>query len=114
MNRSIVENYILHLPGAERHYPFAKDVAVFKINDSTGADKMFALLFESKVPIQLSLKCDPQLSQTLRQKYEEVMAGDHLNKKYWNTIVLSGQLEWEEIQGLIRHSYELVSSESED
>ena len=33
----------------------------------------------------------------------------HLNKKHWNTVILSGQLPWEEIQGLIRHSYELVT-----
>jgi predicted DNA-binding protein (MmcQ/YjbR family) len=37
------------------------------------------------------------------------MPGDHLNKKHWNTLVLSGQLEWGEVQGLIRHSYELVA-----
>jgi predicted DNA-binding protein (MmcQ/YjbR family) len=44
----------------------------------------------------------------LREKYDEVSAGDHLNKKHWNTLVLTGQLNWEEVQGLIRHSYDLV------
>jgi predicted DNA-binding protein (MmcQ/YjbR family) len=37
------------------------------------------------------------------------MPGYHLNKKHWNTIVLSGQLSWEEIQDLIRLSYDLVT-----
>jgi predicted DNA-binding protein (MmcQ/YjbR family) len=37
------------------------------------------------------------------------MEGYHLNKKHWNTVLLTGQLPWEEIQGLIRHSYELVA-----
>ncbi|HYF96867.1 MAG TPA: MmcQ/YjbR family DNA-binding protein [Patescibacteria group bacterium] len=32
-----------------------------------------------------------------------------MSKKHWNTIVLSGQLPWEDIQGLIRHSYDLVN-----
>jgi predicted DNA-binding protein (MmcQ/YjbR family) len=37
------------------------------------------------------------------------MPGYHLNKKHWNTILLSGQLSWEEVQDLIRHSYQLVA-----
>jgi predicted DNA-binding protein (MmcQ/YjbR family) len=98
-----VEDYILSMPDAQRDYPFGEDVAVYK----TG-DKMFALIAEGKMPVRLSLKCDPQLAVLLRENYEEVMAGYHLNKKYWNTVVLSGQLEWEEIQALIRHSYDLV------
>ena len=83
---------------------FGEEVAVYKVGD-----KMFALVPEKKEPISVSLKCDPQLAQTLREKYESVMPGYHLNKKHWNTIVLSGQLSWEEIQALVRHSYNLVA-----
>lgn len=71
--------------------------------------KMFALIQEGKDPVRISLKCDPELAKILREKYEEVQEGYHLNKKHWNTIVLSGQLAWEEVQALIRHSYELVA-----
>lgn len=72
--------------------------------------KMFAIISEHKKPLQISLKCDPQLAITLREKYETVLEGYHLNKKHWNTIILSGQLPWEELQGLILHSYNLVAS----
>ena len=71
--------------------------------------EMFGLISEGKAPVNLSLKCDPQLAQVLREKYETVMPGYHLNKKHWNTLILSGQLPWEEVQALIRHSYDLVS-----
>ncbi len=101
------------MPGAWLDYPFGEGVAVYKTGDparGAGQDKMFALIREGKDPIQLSLKCDPQLSKLLREKYDEVMPGYHLNKKHWNTMVLSGQLGWEEVRGLIRHSYELVAS----
>jgi len=64
---------------------------------------------EKSEPLQLSLKSDPLLAITLREKYETVLAGYHLNKKHWNTILLTGQLSWEEVQGLIRHSYNLVN-----
>lgn len=71
--------------------------------------KMFAIIQEGKDPVRLSLKCDPLLAVVLREKYETVLPGYHLNKKHWNTVVLTGQLPWEEIQGFIRHSYNLVT-----
>ena len=99
-----VEQYLLSMPNAKLDYPFGEEVAVYK----TG-DKMFALVAEKSDPVRLSLKCDPVLAETLREKYESVMPGYHLNKKHWNTIVLSGQLSWEEIQDLIKLSYSLVA-----
>lgn len=96
---------MLSMPNAVREYPFGEEVAVYKSND-----KMFALMVEGSDPVRISLKCDPQLSEVLREKYETVMAGYHLNKKHWNTIVLSGQLPWEDIQGFVRHSYDLVTN----
>jgi len=59
--------------------------------------------------VSLSLKCDPQLAEVLREKYVTVMPGYHLNKKHWNTVVLTGELPWDEVQALIRHSYQLVT-----
>lgn len=104
MDHKTVEEYILSMPNARLDYPFGEGVAVYKVGD-----KMFALIEEKHTPLQVSLKCDPLLAVTLRERYESVMPGYHLNKKHWNTIVLSGQLPWEEIQGLIRHSYNLVA-----
>ena len=105
MDHRTVENYIMGMPGAVLEYPFGEGTAVYK----TG-DKMFALIAEGSDPLRLSLKCDPQLAEVLREKYESVMPGYHLNKKHWNTIILSGQLPWEEVQGLITHSHSLVSN----
>src|SRR5690348_14456118 len=110
MDHKTVEDYILSMPNAIRAYPFGEGVAVYQVSSAADPEngKMFALIAESSSPLQLSLKCDPQLSQVLRERYESVMPGYHLNKKHWNTIILSGQLSWEEVQDLIRHSYNLV------
>lgn len=105
MTHKEVEEYILSMPNAVLEYPFGEKVAVYKVND-----KMFALIAEGSNPIRLSLKCDPQLAVVLREKYESVMPGYHLNKKHWNTLILTGQLPLEEIQGFIRHSYDLVAN----
>lgn len=107
MTRKELEKYLLEKPHTRADFPFGDQVAVYKtkIGDD---EKMFALVTE-KEPINLSLKCDPELSRTLRDKYESVMPGYHLNKKHWNTIILSGQLEDQEIFDLINLSYQLVT-----
>lgn len=104
MNHRQVEEYVLSMPNAKLEYPFGEGIAVYKVGD-----KMFALIQEGSDPVRLSLKCDPKLAVLLREKYESVMPGYHLNKKHWNTLVLTGQLEWDEVQDLIRHSYLLVT-----
>jgi predicted DNA-binding protein (MmcQ/YjbR family) len=103
MTHKEVEEYLLSMPNARLDYPFGEGVAVYKVGD-----KMFALVAEKSAPVSISLKCDPLLAKTLREKYESVMPGYHLNKKHWNTILLTGQLSWEEVKDLIRHSYNLV------
>lgn len=104
MDHKTVEEYILEMPNSVLEYPFGEKTAVYKTDD-----KIFAIIAEGTDPLRISLKCDPQLAEVLREKYETVMPGYHLNKKHWNTIILSGQLPWEEIQGLITHSYSLVA-----
>jgi predicted DNA-binding protein (MmcQ/YjbR family) len=103
MTHKEVEEYILSMPNARLDYPFGEGVAVYKVNN-----KMFALIPEGKDPVSLSLKCDPGLAKLLREKYESIMEGYHLNKKHWNTMLLTGQLGDERVKDLIRHSYNLV------
>lgn len=99
-----LEEMILSMPNARLDYPFGEGTAVYKVGD-----KMFAIIQEDTDPLRVSLKCEPQLAQLLREKYESIMPGYHLNKKHWNTIVCSGQLGDQEIKDLIIHSYYLVS-----
>lgn len=119
MTRKELEDYLLAKPYTRIDYPFGDQVGVYKTNitplkkgDAAKGEpdeKMFALVTEKKEPINLSLKCDPELSKILREKYESVMPGYHLSKKHWNTIVLSGQLDDSEIFDLINLSYRLVT-----
>lgn len=106
MTHKSLEAFILALPETRLDYPFGAEAAVYKVGK---ADKMFALIAESSHPVRISLKCDPLLAQTLRDKYESVVPGYHLNKKHWNTIICSGQLSEQEVQDLIIHSYQLVT-----
>ena len=105
-DRAAIVEHINGLPGVVLDYPFGEDVAVYKVGNEKG--KMFALIQEETDPVRLSLKCDPTLAELLREKYETVLPGYHLNKKHWNIIICSGQVPDDELRDLIRHSYELV------
>ena len=106
-----IHEFLMSLPNARLDFPFGDDVAVYKV--PVGDDeKMFALVPEDKTPVSISLKCDPTLAKVLREKYESVMEGYHLSKKHWNTMLLTGQLEQQELQDLILHSYNLVTKTS--
>lgn len=112
MTHEELEEYLLSLPGAWLDYPFDDKTAVYKVGhkDVPGEEeKMFALIADGTKPLRVSLKCDPQLATVLREKYETVLPGFHLNKKHWNTIICSGQLTDGEIKDLARLSYRLVT-----
>lgn len=111
MTHQQFEEFLLSLPGAWLDYPFGDEVAVYKVGrkDAGQSEKMFALIAENSKPLRVSLKCDPQLSLKLQQKYESVQPGFHLNKKHWITVICSGQLSDEELFDLARLSYRLVT-----
>lgn len=110
MTHKELENYLLSFPNTWLDYPFGKEAAVYKVGDKVrGEGKLFAIIAEGSDPLRVSLKCDPQLALLLREKYESVLPGYHLNKKHWNTIICSGQLGDDEVKDLARLSYDLVA-----
>ena len=109
MTHTELEAYILSFPDSWLDWPFGEDVAVYKVgHDNDGKGKLFALIAMNSKPLRVSLKCDPQLAETLREQYESVLPAHHLNKKHWNTVICSGQLDDEQVKDLVRHSYQLV------
>ncbi|MBC7459681.1 MmcQ/YjbR family DNA-binding protein [Candidatus Saccharibacteria bacterium] len=110
MTHKDIEDYLLSFPNSWLDFPFGEGTSVYKVgHKETGEGKMFALINDGSKPLRVSLKCDPILAENLRAKYETVVAGYHLNKKHWNTIICTGQLDDEEIKDLARLSYRLVT-----
>jgi predicted DNA-binding protein (MmcQ/YjbR family) len=56
----------------------------------------------------INLKCDPDLALDLRDRYEQVRAGYHMNKKHWNTVEIESGIPDIELRKMIDHSYKLV------
>ena len=103
MNIETFREYCLGKPAATEDTPFGPDNIVFKIEG-----KMFGLAALDEVPPAVNLKCDPDLALELRDRYEQVRPGYHMNKKHWNTVQLDGVIPEREIRKMIDHSYDLV------
>jgi len=111
MTHTELDAYLRSFPNTWLDYPFGEGTSVYKVGRAAiDQGKIFAIIADASQPLRLSLKCDPQLAEVLRDKYESVVPGYHLNKKHWNTIICSGQLDDEEVKDLIRLSYDLVTA----
>lgn len=110
MTHKEIHDYLLSFPDTWLDFPFGEDVSVYKFGHTeNGNGKMFALIAEKSEPLRISLKCDPILAEKLRDTYETVLPGYHLNKKHWNTIICTGQVNDDELKGFMTLSYNLVS-----
>ena len=98
-----VEQYLMSKPEAYKDYPFGPEVAVFKVKN-----KMFATLAEENNEGRMNLKCEPTEALMLRDIFESVIPGYHMNKKHWNTIKLDGSVPDNEIKRMIDNSFGLV------
>lgn len=110
MTHKELEECLLSYPNTWLDYPFGEGTSVYKIgHKETGEGKLFAIIQDNSKPLSISLKCDPLLAETLREKYETVLPGYHLSKKHWNTILCTGQVPEDELFDLVRLSYNLVA-----
>lgn len=103
MDASGLKEKCLALPGTAEDFPFNDEVSVFKVGG-----KMFALAALDAAPLQVSLKCDPELALHLRATYPAITPGYHLNKRHWNTITIDGSLPEAMVSDLLKDSYDLV------
>jgi predicted DNA-binding protein (MmcQ/YjbR family) len=100
-----LRDHCLAFPGSEETFPFGPKTSVFKV-----AGKMFAASRLAEPTLRVSLKCEPQLAEQLRDAHPAVLPGYHLNKRHWNTVVIDGSLPDRMITDMIEDSYDLVVS----
>lgn len=102
MNIELFRNCCLAKQGAEETMPFDSKTLVFKV-----AGKMFALTGIENFSY-VNLKCDPEKSIDYRERYEGIKPGYHMNKKHWNSVYLSQDVDDDLFLELLDHSYQLV------
>ena len=69
------KNYCLSKKGTTASFPFGEGTIVLKVGS-----KMFSCFNINEKPLKVNLKCDPGIAMDLRDRYESVTPGYHMNK----------------------------------
>lgn len=103
MELKTLRDHCLSKPGVVADHPFGPGVLVMKVGG-----KIFAIIAEDARPLEVSLKCEPEIALVLRDRYEAVRPGYHLNKRHWNTVTADGSVGRDQILEWVDDSYDLV------
>ncbi len=103
MDATELRAWCLRQAGAIEDFPFGPEHSVFKV-----AGKMFALSALERTPLEVSVKCEPELAVALRDSYPAIRPGYHLNKRHWNTVTLDGSLDDHMVRDMVEDSWDLV------
>ncbi len=102
MNIEELRDYCLSLKGATESLPFDDRILVFSVKG-----KMFCAT-DMTAYERINVKCNPEKAIELREQYEDVIPGFHMNKKHWNSINTNGQITKKQFEKWILESYQLV------
>jgi predicted DNA-binding protein (MmcQ/YjbR family) len=102
LNLEKLRSYCLSKKGVTEEFPFDQSTLVFKV-----AGKIFALTNVDDYS-SVNLKCDPEKAVELREQYDAVQPGYHMNKKHWNTVLIDGSIPEKLLREWVDHSYDLV------
>lgn len=102
MTIDVLRDYCLSKPHVTEAFPFDEQTLVFKV-----AGKMFALA-DVEGFSSINLKCEPEKAIELREKFNAVLPGYHMNKKHWNTVLVNSDVSHEMILNMVDESYSLV------
>lgn len=106
MDIETLREYCLSKEGASESFPFGETTLVFKVKG-----KIFLLASLDAQPLQFNVKCNPEKAVELREQYDCILPGYHMNKKHWNTIIVDGSLKHDDLKEHIDHSYKLVGGQ---
>jgi len=107
VNVEEIRSYAIAKDGVEEGFPFGESTLVFKVHG-----KMFLAVGLTDQPLRFNVKCDPERAQELREQYDSILPGYHMNKKHWNTVIVDNTLTKKQLKEQIDHSYDLVKPKS--
>jgi len=102
LDLAAVHDLLRSKPSAVAERPFGPDHVVYKIGG-----KMFAIVADQE-DVWFTLKCDPVLSEIVRETYAAISPGYHTNKRHWISIRQDEALPDGEVMRLIDHAYDQV------
>ncbi len=105
MNIEDYRKFCLTLKGSEESMPFDDKALVFSVGT-----KMFSFTNSIETFDLINVKCEPEQAIELRERFNSVIPGYYMNKKYWNSIKMDHSISDEQIEEWIVNSYKIVVS----
>jgi len=101
MNIEDLRAYCLSVKGSGESLPFDDYTLVYKV-----MDKMFAYfsLNPKNGEFFVNMKCAPEKSAELMEKFNGITFGYHSDKRYWISVLLNSDVPDSLIKELINHS----------
>jgi predicted DNA-binding protein (MmcQ/YjbR family) len=103
MDIESLREYCLGKKGVKEEFPFGDSTLVFKVGG-----KIFLLAGLDYSPLQFNVKLDPEHAVELREQYESIQPGYHMNKKHWSSVIIDGSVSEKLLRQLVDESYLLV------
>jgi predicted DNA-binding protein (MmcQ/YjbR family) len=100
-----IRHFCLSLPEAKENLQWGENLC-FKVRG-----KLFAILDLGAVPQTLMLKCDPERFAELLER-EGIIPAPYLGRYKWAQLERLGILRGDELEDLIRQSYNLVAAKT--
>ncbi|MDR0747728.1 MAG: MmcQ/YjbR family DNA-binding protein [Helicobacteraceae bacterium] len=104
MTYETIERIALKQRGAVKEYKPSWDSTLFWVGN-----RMFLLIMHDDETPMMNFKNDPFINLHLREKYPDITAAYHMNKKHWNTLYYKySKIKTELLEQLIRESRDIV------
>lgn len=101
-----VINFCLTYQNVYEDYPFHDpNWCVIRHKEN---NKVFAWIFDKDGYVWINVKCNPEWREFWREAFASVIPAYHLNKTYWNSIILDGTVPRADIERMIGESYDLT------
>ncbi|MNV11538.1 hypothetical protein D3C71_1021070 [compost metagenome] len=105
MDKEKIIDYCLTCPAVYEDYPFDENWTAIR---HKGNNKIFAMIYNYNGHLCMNLKCEPARADILRSIFTEVKPGYHMNKTHWNTVILDGSMQDDDIFEMVQHSFQLT------
>lgn len=109
MNIEDFRNYCLAFKGVTEKMPFGKATSEYDRNLLVFSvlDKWFCFV-NIDVFDFCDIKCNPELIENLKERYDGIRPGYHMNKKHWISVYFNRDVPDNMIMELVRQSYDIV------
>lgn len=111
MTRRELIDLCLSYPDSYEDYPFddlTAGAGIWTVMRHLSNKKSFAMIYE-RGGLCVNLKCEPARADLLRQLFDGIQPGYHMNKEHWNTVYVNQDVPEDVLREMLDRSFGLTA-----